>query len=112
MWGSTIARASYCTMYDTTIGSILNRASLVGDGRAVYADPNHPYTRKCAFDVGDYGLGYCANSLELGCDCVWATFTTLMCAWPTRPGEPVMKKKAICMHEEDGGFAMETRRIS
>jgi hypothetical protein len=19
-----------------------------------YADPNHPYTRKCAFDVGDY----------------------------------------------------------
>ena len=20
--------------------------------------------------VGDYGLGYCANSLELGCDCL------------------------------------------
>lgn len=33
-------------------------------------DPNPPYQRKCAFDVGDYGLGYCANSLELGCDCL------------------------------------------
>jgi primary-amine oxidase len=35
-----------------------------------YADPNEPYTRKCAFDVGDYGLGNCTNSLELGCDCL------------------------------------------
>jgi hypothetical protein len=24
-----------------------------------------PFTRKCAFDVGDYGLGYCADSLSL-----------------------------------------------
>lgn len=24
-----------------------------------------PWTRKCAFDVSDYGLGYCANSLGL-----------------------------------------------
>ena len=31
-----------------------------------YADANEPFERKCAFDVGDYGLGYCANSLELG----------------------------------------------
>jgi Cu2+-containing amine oxidase len=29
-----------------------------------------PYNRKCAFDAGDYGLGFAANSLELGCDCV------------------------------------------
>ena len=29
-----------------------------------------PYTRKCALDVGDYGFGLCANSLELGCDCL------------------------------------------
>jgi hypothetical protein len=31
-----------------------------------------PYVRKCAFDVGDYGLGYTANSLNLGCDCLGA----------------------------------------
>ena len=35
-----------------------------------YGDPNAPFQRKCAFDVGDYGLGFCANSLELGCDCL------------------------------------------
>lgn len=27
---------------------------------------SHPYIRKCAFDVGDYGMGFVANSLELG----------------------------------------------
>lgn len=31
---------------------------------------SYPYVRKCALDVGDYGLGLCANSLELGCDCL------------------------------------------
>jgi Cu2+-containing amine oxidase len=29
-----------------------------------------PYNRKCAFDAGDYGLGFAANSLKLGCDCL------------------------------------------
>ena len=23
-----------------------------------------------AMDVGDYSIGFCANSLELGCDCL------------------------------------------
>jgi hypothetical protein len=27
-----------------------------------YADPNHPYTRKCAFDVGDY-VGILCNEV-------------------------------------------------
>ena len=35
-----------------------------------YGDPNNVFQRKCAFDVGDYGLGFCTNSLELGCDCL------------------------------------------
>jgi hypothetical protein len=29
-----------------------------------------PYNRKAALDAGDYGLGFAANSLELGCDCL------------------------------------------
>lgn len=49
--------------------NVLHRASLV-EMSVPYADPHPPYQRKCAFDVGDYGLGYCANSLELGCDCL------------------------------------------
>ena len=48
---------------------VVNRASLV-EMAVPYADPNPPFERKCAFDVGDYGLGYCADSLELGCDCL------------------------------------------
>jgi primary-amine oxidase len=33
-------------------------------------DPNYPYIRKCAMDCGDYGMGFVANSLQLGCDCL------------------------------------------
>lgn len=68
-----------------------------------YADPHPPFQRKCAFDVGDYGLGYCANSLELGCDCLGHIhyFDTVL---SNAAGEPVLKKKVICMHEEDNGI--------
>ena len=48
---------------------IVHRASLV-EMAVPYGDPNAPFQRKCAFDVGDYGLGFCANSLALGCDCL------------------------------------------
>lgn len=46
---------------------VIHRASLV-EMAVPYGDVNPPFQRKCAFDVGDYGLGYCSNSLELGCD--------------------------------------------
>ena len=39
---------------------VMHRGSLV-EMAVPYADPHPPYQRKCAFDVGDYGLGYCAN---------------------------------------------------
>jgi len=67
------------------------------------ADPHAPFTRKCAFDVGDYGLGYCANSLELGCDCLGHIhyFDAYM---NDTDGNPTCLKKAICMHEEDDGI--------
>eukprot|EP00127_Corallochytrium_limacisporum_P002978 Clim_evm25s144 gene=Clim_evmTU25s144 len=68
-----------------------------------YGDPNVPYVRKCAFDVGDYGLGYCANSLELGCDCLGYIHYFDACM-VTHSGEPRILKKAICMHEEDDGL--------
>jgi primary-amine oxidase len=81
---------------------ILNRASLV-EMAVPYGDPYPPHQRKCAFDVGDYGLGYCANSLELGCDCLGHIhyFDAVM---PDAAGNPQVKKKAICMHEEDQGI--------
>ena len=82
--------------------SVLNRASLV-EMAVPYGDPHAPFQRKCAFDVGDYGLGNCANSLELGCDCVGHInyFDVLL---NTVDGEPRLVKKAICMHEVDSGL--------
>jgi primary-amine oxidase len=67
-----------------------------------YGDPYPPHMRKCAFDVGDYGIGYRANSLELSCDCLGHihNFDAIL---PDAKGQPQLKKKAICMHEEDQG---------
>ena len=48
--------------------SILYRASLT-EMVVPYGDPGPTQFRKNAFDVGEYGMGMCANSLELGCDC-------------------------------------------
>ena len=47
----------------------MHRMSLV-EVIVPYGDPRHPFEKKCAYDMVDYGLGNCANSLELGCDCL------------------------------------------
>ena len=68
-----------------------------------YGDPAPQQARKNAFDAGEYGLGYCANSLELGCDCLGLIryFDGQLC---TSRGEPLTVKNAVCMHEEDFGI--------
>lgn len=81
---------------------VMNRGSLV-EMAVPYADPHPPYQRKCAFDVGDYGLGFCANSLELGCDCL-GHIHYFDATLNDSQGEPVHKKKVVCMHEEDAGI--------
>src|SRR6185436_16416179 len=48
---------------------VLYRASL-SDMVVPYGDPRPNYFRRNAFDVGEYGIGMLANSLELGCDCL------------------------------------------
>jgi primary-amine oxidase len=82
--------------------SVLKRAALV-EMAVPYGDPRPPYTRKCAFDVGDYGLGNCANSLELGCDCLGHIhyFDAVL---NTTDGAPKILTKAVCMHEADNGL--------
>eukprot|EP01041_Mallomonas_annulata_P010298 gene10298-21497_t len=83
------------------IRPIIHRASLV-EMAVPYADPTYPFTRKCAFDVGDYGLGNCTSSLTLGCDCLGYIhyFDAVL---NNSQGHPVIIKKAICLHEEDHG---------
>jgi primary-amine oxidase len=81
---------------------VLHRASLV-EMAVPYGDPNPPYQRKCAFDVGDYGLGYCTDSLELGCDCL-GNIHYFDATLADSKGEPYEIKKAVCLHEEDHGL--------
>ena len=82
--------------------SILYRASLT-EMVVPYGDPGPTQRRKNAFDVGEYGMGMCANSLELGCDCLGLIhyFDAHLC---DSRGEPLTIKNAICMHEEDFGI--------
>lgn len=82
--------------------SILYRASLT-EMVVPYGDPSPTQRRKNAFDVGEYGMGMCANSLELGCDCLGLIryFDAHMC---NSRGEALTIKNAVCMHEEDFGI--------
>jgi primary-amine oxidase len=82
--------------------SILYRASLT-EMVVPYGDPSPTQRRKNAFDVGEYGMGMCANSLELGCDCLGEIryFDAHLC---DSCGGPLTIKNAICMHEEDFGI--------
>ncbi|HEY1190049.1 MAG TPA: primary-amine oxidase [Gemmata sp.] len=81
--------------------SILHRASLT-EMVVPYGDPAPTQFRKNAFDVGEYGMGMCANSLTLGCDCL-GHIRYFDAHLVTSRGEPLTIKNAICMHEEDYG---------
>jgi len=82
--------------------SILYRGSLT-EMVVPYGDPSETQRRKNAFDVGEYGMGMCANSLELGCDCL-GSIRYFDARLVTSRGEPLLVKNAICMHEEDFGI--------
>jgi len=81
---------------------ILYRASLT-EMVVPYGDPGETQRRKNAFDVGEYGMGMCANSLELGCDCL-GLIRYFDANLVTSRGESLLVKNAICMHEEDFGI--------
>uniref|UniRef100_A0A915DLB1 Amine oxidase n=1 Tax=Ditylenchus dipsaci TaxID=166011 RepID=A0A915DLB1_9BILA len=67
-----------------------------------YGDPRPTQRRKNAFDVGEYGIGACANSLHLGCDCL-GYINYLDANLADSRGRSLTIKNAICIHEEDTG---------
>ena len=81
---------------------ILYRGSLT-EMVVPYGDPRPTQVRKNAFDVGEYGMGMCANSLKLGCDCVGhiAYLDADLC---DSRGGALTIENAICIHEEDFGI--------
>lgn len=82
--------------------SILYRASLT-EMVVPYGDPRPTQARKNAFDVGEYGMGMCANSLQFGCDCL-GDITYLDAHLCDSRGRALTIPNAICIHEEDYGI--------
>ncbi|KAG8744999.1 hypothetical protein FRC10_009107 [Ceratobasidium sp. 414] len=68
-----------------------------------YGSPDHPHSRKFAFDIGEYGVGLQANELSLGCDCLGAIHY-LPGSFIGHDGNPLTINNAICIHEEDAGL--------
>jgi primary-amine oxidase len=81
---------------------IIYRAALA-DMLVPYGDPRPAYFRRNAFDVGEYGIGMLANSLELGCDCLGEIHYFDVAGHDSR-GQTITISNAICMHEEDVGL--------
>lgn len=80
---------------------VLYRASLA-EMVVPYGSPNGSHYRKNVFDIGEYGIGKLANSLQLGCDCLGSI--QYLDSWISDfEGEPQLIKNAICIHEEDYG---------
>jgi len=82
--------------------SILYRGSLT-EMVVPYGDPKPTQVRKNAFDVGEYGMGMCANSLRLGCDCL-GHIEYLDAHLCDSRGRAFTIPNAICIHEEDYGI--------
>jgi primary-amine oxidase len=81
---------------------ILYRGSLT-EMVVPYGDPRPTQARKNAFDVGEYGMGMCANSLQLGCDCL-GYIQYLDAHLCDSRGRELTIANAICIHEEDYGI--------
>jgi primary-amine oxidase len=65
-----------------------------------YRDPTEDHKARTAFDIGEWGLGFMATSLELGCDCL-GEIAYLDAVVHDSRGNPQIIKNAICIHEED-----------
>jgi primary-amine oxidase len=81
---------------------VIHRAS-VAELVIPYGDPRPFQGWRNAFDIGEYGIGILANSLELGCDCLGET-RYFDAELADDRGHPYTIKNAICLHEEDDGL--------
>jgi primary-amine oxidase len=86
-----------------TLRPVIHRAGLA-EMYVPYGDPAPTHRIKNVFDQGEYGIGWLANPLTLGCDCV-GEITYFDGVVNDQDGNPVTIPNAICMHEEDAGIA-------
>ena len=81
---------------------ILYRAAL-SEMVVPYGDVSPSHNRQNAFDVGEYGVGWLANALELGCDCL-GEIRYFDAHMTDNDGNLVTLPNVVCMHEEDYGI--------
>ncbi|TIC82672.1 primary-amine oxidase [Nocardioides sp. GY 10127] len=82
---------------------IMHRAALA-EMVVPYGDTAPTHWNKNVFDMGEVGMGFSANSLTLGCDCLGEIFY-FDAVFNDAQGRAVELPNAICMHEEDYGIS-------
>jgi primary-amine oxidase len=87
---------------DGDLRSLFRRIS-VAEMTVPYGDDAFLQYRKNAFDIGEYGVGVLANSLERGCDCLGEIYY-FDASYVNAFGELMPIPNAVCMHEEDDGI--------
>jgi primary-amine oxidase len=87
---------------DGEVRSLFHRIS-VAEMTVPYGDDAFLQYRKNAFDIGEYGVGILANSLERGCDCLGEIYY-FDSSYINAFGELMPIPNAVCMHEEDDGI--------
>ena len=102
------AKASCCTRSPTPTGARCARSCTGPHCRkwsypTGTSEPTH--WNKNVFDMGEVGMGFSANPLTLGCDCLWRDPLLRRQRSTTRAGNAVTIPNAICMHEEDYGIS-------
>ncbi|WP_028066479.1 primary-amine oxidase [Solirubrobacter soli] len=81
--------------------SVAHRISLA-EMVVPYRDPSPDHFRRTAYDIGEWGLGFMTQSLELGCDCL-GEIRYVDAVLHDTAAEPYVIKNAVCIHEEDDG---------
>ena len=82
---------------------IVYRASL-SEMVVPYGDTSPTHWNKNVFDMGEVGMGFSANPLTLGCDCL-GEIQYFDATVNDSDGNAVTIPNAICMHEEDYGIS-------
>ena len=99
--GITIHEVSYTDRGETR--PILYRGSL-SEMVVPYGDTSPTHWNKNVFDMGEVGMGFSANPLTLGCDCL-GEIHYFDGTVNDSNGGAVTIPNAICMHEEDYGIS-------
>lgn len=100
----------YQVSYDDPAGQprpVLHRASF-SEMAVPYGDTARGWNWRCAFDVGEYGVGKSAGSIEARLDAP-ENAMLLDAVFANDLGRPVISKEVIGIYERDGGLLWKHR---